>query len=189
MTSQVWWFLSRGSGIVAWMMIATTSVWGIVMMTRLFNSTRPAWMLDLHRWLGALAVITTIVHVCALVPDNYVHFGWTEILVPQGSAWKTSAVTWGVVGFYVLIVIEGSSLMMKRLPRGVWHSIHLLSYVSFAFVTIHAALAGTDRANRVYVGAVLLVVSAVVIGIAARVVNARHRGGEAVSRGRSRSTA
>jgi len=175
MTSQVWWFLSRGSGIVAWLMIATTSVWGVAMMTGLLSSARPAWMLDLHRWLGALAVITTLVHVCALVPDNYVHFGWTEILLPQVSRWKTAAVTWGVVALYVLIIIEGSSLMMKWLPRSLWHSIHLLSYVSFAFVTVHAALAGTDRANRIYVGAVIVVISAVIVGVAMRIHKARQR--------------
>lgn len=175
MTSQIWWFLSRGSGIVAWLTIAATNVWGIVMVTRIFRAARPAWMLDLHRWLGALAIITTAVHMGALVADSYVYFGWKQLFVPNGSDWKAAAVTWGVVAFYLMVVIQLTSLMMKRLPRRLWHSIHLLSYVLFACATVHAALAGTDRSNRVYVAAVVAVVAVVIGGVTLRVTRQARR--------------
>ncbi|HEY4331419.1 MAG TPA: ferric reductase-like transmembrane domain-containing protein [Ilumatobacteraceae bacterium] len=173
--TQAWWFLSRGSGIVAWLMLAATNLWGIMMVTRVVRGLRPAWMLDLHRWLGALAIITLGIHLGGLVADTYVHFGWREILVPQGSAWKTGAVTWGVISMYLLVVIELTSLVMKHLPRRVWHSIHLLSYVLFAFATVHGALAGTDSDNRIYIGTVAFIVAFVAIGLSVRLLRARDR--------------
>ena len=125
MNPQTWWYLSRGSGVVAWVMLAATNLWGILLVTRMLRAVdRPAWLLDLHRWLGALAILTTGIHLGALVADNYAHFGWKEILVPNGcvgNCWphasKTAAVTWGVIAMYIVVVVELSSLMMRKLPR------------------------------------------------------------------------
>jgi methionine sulfoxide reductase heme-binding subunit len=152
MTEQIWWYLSRSSGIVAWMLLAASCLWGVLMVTRMLKpADRPAWMLDLHRWLGALSVITTGIHLGALVADNYVHFGWAEIFVPQASEWKTVPVTLGVIAFYFLLLIEASSLMMKKLPRPVWHGIHLTSYLCFVLATAHGVYAGTDRKNLFFI--------------------------------------
>lgn len=180
-TTQTWWFISRGSGIVAWTMLATTCLLGISMSTRGFRLARPAWVLDMHRWVGALAVVTTGLHLGGLVADNYVHFGWSQILLPQASSWKRSAVTWGVVGFYLMIVIELTSLTMEHLPRRLWHGVHLFSYVLFGCATVHGALAGTDRANRVYIGGVALGVSLVAIALFVRIARRRARAGAAPS--------
>jgi DMSO/TMAO reductase YedYZ heme-binding membrane subunit len=49
------------------------------------------------------------------------------------------------------VLVEASSLMMKRLPRPVWHGIHLTAYVSFGLATAHGIMAGTDRRNLVFV--------------------------------------
>ena len=173
--TQAWWFLSRGSGIVAWAMLAATNLWGIMMVTRIFKPMRPAWMLDLHRWLGALTIITLAIHLGGLVADTYVYFGWRQILIPQGSAWKTGAVTWGVVSLYLLAVIELTSRMMKRLPRKVWYTVHLSSYALFACATVHGALAGTDSGNRLYVYTVALMIAVAVIGLVIRVLRGRQR--------------
>ena len=56
MNPQVWWYLTRASGIVAWLMLTASVIWGIVLSTKAFpEHRRPAWLLDLHRWLGGLA--------------------------------------------------------------------------------------------------------------------------------------
>ena len=151
MNSQTWWYLSRASGIVAWVLLTVACLWGVLMVTRMLKpADRPAWMLDLHRWLGALSVTTTGVHLAALVADNYVHFGWAEILVPQASEWKRWPVTMGVIAFYILIVVEASSQLMKKLPQPVWHGIHLTSYICFGFASAHGVYAGTDRRNLLF---------------------------------------
>ena len=68
----------------------------------------------------------------------------------MGSAWKPGAVTVGVIAMYLLIAVQLTSLVMRRLPRRTWHLIHLTSYVAVWLGFVHAGLAGTDVSNRVY---------------------------------------
>lgn len=176
MNEHTFWYLSRASGMVAWLVLAATSLWGILIVTRMLKpADRPAWLLDLHRWLGALSVITTAVHMATLVGDNWVHFGWRELFVPQGSPWKTAAVTWGVLAFYVLVVVQLTSLVMKKLPRRLWHSVHLLSYALFLMATVHGLLAGTDASNEVLVLTMTSVLAIVAFSLLARVLQGRAK--------------
>jgi DMSO/TMAO reductase YedYZ heme-binding membrane subunit len=101
-------------------------------------------MLSTHRYLGALAVVFTGVHVLGLVADSYVHFGIAEVLVPLASSWHPVAVAWGVVGMWLLVAVEGTSLARQYLPQHVWRGIHLLSYPILALTTVHLLSAGTD---------------------------------------------
>ncbi len=181
MNPQTWWYLSRGSGIVAWVMLAATNLWGILLITRMLKPVdRPAWLLDLHRWLAALAIISLGIHLGGLVADNYAHFGWREIALPQScnkTCWpagasKAAAVTWGVIAMYIIIVVELSSLMMRKLPRKVWHGIHLFSYVAFLMATVHGILAGTDRGNIVYIATVSAMTGGVVLALIGRILHA-----------------
>lgn len=176
MTEQTWWYLSRASGMVAWVVLGMTCLWGILLITRMLKpADRPAWLLDLHRWLGAIAVVTTGVHLAALVADNYVYFGWRELFVPQASKWKTSAVTWGVIAFYILVVVQLSSMIMKKLPRRLWHAIHLLSYLLFASATVHGLAAGTDRTNSAFLMIAIGATSIVLFAFVARVLMGRAK--------------
>lgn len=150
MSTQTWWYVARASGLVAWALASVSVISGLLMRTRLARPyARPAWMLDLHRFLGGLTVVFTGLHLVGLVADSYVSFGPAEILVPFASSWKPGAVALGVVGLYLLVAIEATSLLMRRLPRRVWHGVHLTSYVLFWVATFHLLLAGTDAGNPV----------------------------------------
>jgi predicted ferric reductase len=111
---------------------------------------RPAWLLDLHRWLGSLLVASTALHMLALVGDNYTHFTAADLLIPFASGWKPGAVALGVVAFWMLAAVQATSWMMKKLPKRFWRVIHMLSYVAFVMVTWHAIAAGTDASSRWY---------------------------------------
>jgi predicted ferric reductase len=158
--TPLWWYVARASGLVAWAALAATVVWGLFVASRAPIGGRPARVLDMHRFLGAAAVIFTAIHLAGLVADSTVHFGPSELLVPMTSRWRPGAVAWGVVGLYVLLTIELSSLAMRRLPRRVWRSIHRLGAVLFVVASVHMLQAGSDvhhPAVRV-VGAVLAAV-------------------------------
>ncbi|QYG93511.1 hypothetical protein HC251_14475 [Iamia sp. SCSIO 61187] len=164
MNPQTWWYLTRASGIVAWLMLTASVLWGVVLSTRAFpHRRRPAWLLDLHRWLGALTVALVVLHVAALVGDSYVHFGVADVLVPMASSWRPAAVALGIVSAWLLAAVQVTSLVMGRLPRRVWHAIHLTSYATFWLTALHGALAGSDRSNLLYqvTGAVAIVAVAV----------------------------
>ena len=70
---QFWWHLSRASGIVTWGIFTATCLWGILLSTRMLKPyDRPAWLLDLHTWLGALTMFGIGIHMAAIVGDSYV---------------------------------------------------------------------------------------------------------------------
>lgn len=176
MNEHTMWYLSRASGMVAWILLGMTCLWGVLLVTRLLKpADRPAWLLDLHRYLGVLSLVATGAHMAALVGDNYAYFGWRELFVPQASAWNAAAVTWGVISFYLLVVVQVSSWLMRWLPRKLWHSMHLLSYVLFVMATVHGFMAGSDSTNVVFFGVACGVISLLSFVVVARVLHVRAK--------------
>ena len=116
---------------------------------------RPAWLFDLHRFLGGLAVVFTVVHVLAVVADSYVDFSLVNVLVPLTGDWHPLAVAWGIVGLYLLLAVELTSLAMSRLPRRLWRRVHMASFLVFATTSVHALTAGTDRRSAAFLVAVV----------------------------------
>jgi DMSO/TMAO reductase YedYZ heme-binding membrane subunit len=144
--SQIWWYTARSGGILASLLLAASVLWGLALTTRAASRiTRPAWLLDLHRFLGAAALVFTGIHVVAILLDTYVHFGLVEVLAPLTGTWHPVAVAWGIVGFYLLAAIEVTSLVRTRLPRRIWRSVHFASFPLFVVTAIHGLSAGTDR--------------------------------------------
>ena len=144
MSQELWWYTVRATGLVAWVLVTASVVWGLLLSLRQVPRPRPAWMLDLHRFLGALALVFVVVHVAALSFDRYVGFDWDDLLVPYASAWRPGAVAWGIAAAYLLIAVEVTSLLFRHLRRGLWHAVHLFGYVVFVAVTAHALTAGAD---------------------------------------------
>ena len=57
MNPQLAWYVARAAGIVAWALVSGAVVWGLLLSTRVLRGRpTPRWLLDLHRFLGGLAV-------------------------------------------------------------------------------------------------------------------------------------
>jgi len=172
-TEHLWWYVARSGGIVAWALVTLSVLWGLALSTKAFGRRpRPNWLLDLHRFLGGLALVFTGVHVGALVLDSYTSFGLVQVLVPFTSDYRASAVAWGVVGFYLLVAIEITSLLRARIPKRLWQRVHLASFPLFFLSTLHGLLAGTDASSSILRWAMLLSTSAVVGLTTLRIVQA-----------------
>jgi predicted ferric reductase len=173
MNEQFWWFLSRSSGIVSWALLAATTLWGIFLSTRMLKPyDRPAWLRDLHTWLGTLTLLGTGVHIAAIMADSYVQFSVKDVLVPMASEWKPLALAWGIVSMYMLIAVQVSSWAMKKIPRKLWRAIHFLSYGLFATTSIHSLSAGTDRSTLLYQGFAIALITLMLGAIAIRIIYA-----------------
>lgn len=161
--SKVWWYVARSAGIVAWGLSALAVLWGLALSTRALGRKPPApWLLDVHRFLGALTVTFVVVHLVGLAFDPWASFGLDELLIPMASSWKPGAVAWGIVAFYLLIAVEGTSLLKSRIPLRLWRGVHLTSYGMYAMATVHLLLSGTDRYSPVLRTAIVVSVGAVV---------------------------
>lgn len=147
-TPQLAWYIARASGLVAWAVVTASILWGLALSSRLVRRKGvPAWLLDLHRFLGTLSIVFVGVHLAALWADSFVEFGPKELFVPMASAWRPEAVTWGVAATYLLVAIQLTSWMMRHLPRKLWHAIHLTTFPMFAASTVHGLQSGADRSN------------------------------------------
>lgn len=180
MNEQLMWYVTRSSGLVSWGLVSASVLWGLALHTRALGKKPPApWLLDLHRFLGGLSIAFVVVHIAGVVADNYVHFGLADILVPMASEWRPGPVAWGVVGLYLMVAIEVTSLLMKHIPKRLWHGIHLTSFVLFVAATVHGLAAGADAANPIVQWVALLSCSAVLFFLLYRVLAPRRgrRGG------------
>lgn len=181
MLSSVWWDLTRASANVAWGLCLFTILWGVLLTTRILRDMdRPAWLRDLHSWLGGLTIAFTIVHMLTLVQDKYVNFEVVDTLVPFSASYRPLPVALGVTGFWLLVLIQGTSLMMKKMSRTTWRRIHMLSYPLYGIIIVHALTAGSDVGTPLYTGVTMaLAMTGTAVGgirfVAGRSVDRRKR--------------
>ena len=146
MNDKVLWYATRSAGIVAWVLLAISVLWGLALSTKVLGKRpRPNWLLDVHRFLGGLAVVFTAVHVSAIVLDSFVSFSVFNVLVPFTGTWHPGAVAWGIVAMYALAAVEITSLLRTRISKQAWRATHYLSFPLFVVATMHVLTAGTDR--------------------------------------------
>ena len=149
--THLWWNLTRATANVSWALLLASMVWGVLLSTRALKSfDRPAWLRDLHSWFGGLALTFAALHVVTLFLDSYVQFSVADLLIPMASSWKPVPVSLGILGFYILVAVQVTSLMMNRMKRETWRRIHMLSYVLFGLVIVHALTAGSDVGQPVF---------------------------------------
>jgi hypothetical protein len=169
MDGRTWWWLTRSAGIIAWVVVASAVVWGLLASTKLIRRRGvPAWVLDLHRYLGTLTIVFVAIHVAAVWLDSFVRFDAEQLLIPFASGWRPHAVAWGIFSTYLLLTIQTTSWAMRKLPRKLWHRVHVLSLPMLACATVHGFLAGTDRSNRLLQWSAFVICVGIVFLVATR---------------------
>jgi predicted ferric reductase len=178
------WYLGRASGIVAMVLAAASLIWGLLFSGRETGKRlRPAWWLDLHNWLGGLAVVFTGVHMLTLFADSDAGLSFAALFIPNSARLQTAAMTWGVLGMYGMLIpsVTGLTRFKRRIPRKVWHIIHLVSVPSVLFAGLHGYLSGSDRTTFAYKALMVALVGATVYPAALRLLGIRAKRRAAVS--------
>lgn len=123
-----------------------------------------------------------IVHIISLMLDSWVEFSLRDVLVPGAATWQGATRTAeigtavGVIGFYVFLLVQLTSLFRKRIPRRVWLGIHRASFPLVFGLLLHAGWAGTDTANRVYqAGAIMMAMTAAAASVIRVITPARAK--------------
>lgn len=175
MMQQIWWFATRSAGLLTWFASTASVIVGLLLASRALGR-RPSgpWLLDVHRYLGAMTMVFLALHMVTLWADSYVQFGPAELFIPGASAWRTGAVAWGVVAAWILVGVEASSLVKDRLPPRLWHGIHLGSFAVMGMGTIHGWQAGSDVRNLLVL-AVAVLMAVGVIGLSTQRLRLRAR--------------
>jgi DMSO/TMAO reductase YedYZ heme-binding membrane subunit len=167
------WSSTRASGVVAYALLAAGTVWGLALSTRGHGKRPPRpWVLDVHRMLGGLALVMTVLHVTSILLDSFVHFGIVDVLVPFAVGWKSAAVAIGIVAAYLLVAVEVTSLLRQRISNRIWRRVHYSSFAVFVLASGHFIAAGTDAGNPLSVGLLIAALGAVVVLTAYRIARA-----------------
>jgi len=168
---HLWWYLTRVSAMLAWALMTLSVVWGVLLSTRLLRRVdNPAWLQDLHRYLGGLAVVMVLVHMVTLMLDGWLHLSPAELLIPMASDYRPFAVALGILAFYLLVAVQVTSMVMHRLPRRFWKGLHFSIYGVVILVAFHAGLAGTDAGSLGYVILASSIIGLTVLATIARLI-------------------
>ncbi|MBI5030234.1 MAG: ferric reductase-like transmembrane domain-containing protein [Chloroflexi bacterium] len=146
---NVAWDLTRTSGIVAYLVMWLSIVFGLLITNRLAQ----LWpggpvALDLHQFTSLLGLAFSLFHAFILLGDHYVKYTLAQILIPFASSnYQPIWVGMGQLAFYLLIPVTFSFYMRRSLGAEAWRLVHAASFFAFAMITIHGLLAGSDSKN------------------------------------------
>ena len=103
--NDLMWYLTRSTGIVAVALAVASLIWGFLFFCARDRETRrrPNWWLDLHNWLGGLALIFTIVHLAASVLNRDGGIAVASVFVPGFASTDRLALAWGVIATYLFV--------------------------------------------------------------------------------------
>jgi methionine sulfoxide reductase heme-binding subunit len=158
----------RGSGIVAFLLLASATIWGLLVSTGLLGPwVKVKGLTFFHESVGLAALLATIVHLTALGFDEYIPFGPYQLFVPGASTWQPLATAFGVAAFYALALVSMSFYAKRWIGQARWRAIHFLAFGTFAAALVHGLLAGTDRANpavfAMYVASAVAVIGLIAV--------------------------
>jgi predicted ferric reductase len=132
-----------------------------------------SWMVDeLHAFVATLAGLFVVGHLLTIKFDTFVVFSLKDLLVPGQGPYRPVAVNIGIFALYVMALTLISSWVRRYIPYRYWRTIHYLSFLTFALVTLHGWLAGSDAnepwLRALYVGGAAAVAFLMVMRLFAR---------------------
>ena len=159
--NDVMWYLSRSTGIVAAALAIASLAWGFLFSARETGTRRrPNWWLDLHNWLGGLALIFTVAHLATAFLNRNSGLAIAEVFVPGIASVNRWALAWGVIATYTFVSTVFTSWPRRLFSRRTWRIVHLTSVAGVALALVHGYQMGSDASNRLYQVGLLVLVAA-----------------------------
>lgn len=161
-TDKTAWYLSRSAGTVAYLLLAGSTTWGLLLSTGIMKEAVPAALaMAMHNILSWLAIAFTGVHALALLFDNYFTYTLADLTIPFVGPYRPGWVGLGIAGFYLMLLTAVTFNFRKQIGQTRWRQLHYLTFAVYVLATVHGVTAGTDSGNAgmriLYVGSGLLV--------------------------------
>jgi len=148
LTEKTPWYFTRSAGTVAYLLLSSSTIWGLLLSTKLLKDHVPAALsLAMHNILSWLAVVLTSLHALALLWDSYYSYSLADLTVPFIGPYKPGWVGLGIIGFYLMFLTSLSFNFRKQLGQKRWRQLHYLTFGFYLLATIHGVTAGTDTGN------------------------------------------
>jgi sulfoxide reductase heme-binding subunit YedZ len=179
-TSTTLWYLTRTTAVVAYVTLTLSVALGLLRTIARTSAEHLSWVIDeLHAFVATLAGLFVVGHLLTIKFDTYVIFSLHDLLIPGQGPYRPLAVNVGIIAFYVMAITLISSWVRRYIPYRLWRAIHYLSFLTFALVTIHGWLAGSDASEpwlrALYVGGGAAITFLVLMRLFARPKLAKER--------------
>jgi methionine sulfoxide reductase heme-binding subunit len=147
----VLWYVDRGSGLAALMLLTISVVLGVISVIRVYSPRWPRFALaDLHRNLSLLALAFAVVHVLTSVIDSFVPISVADTFIPFAASYKPFWLALGTIGADLMLAVLITTALRRRLGFKAWRSVHLLSYACWGASVIHSVGMGSDARSAVW---------------------------------------
>ncbi len=147
LSSETVWYAIRASGVIAYLFLAASTLWGLLLTTKVVKAWLPgAVALDLHNYLSWIAIGLTALHAVLLLFSDFFAYRVIDLLLPFTGPFEPFWVGLGVIGLYLMIATSLSFSFIKRLGHKSFRQIHYLTYAAFLLALLHSIVAGTDTA-------------------------------------------
>ena len=143
--TPAFWYMARSGGIVAYLLLWLSTVWGLVLSTKITDRLIPAPIIyGLHEFLSLGTIFFTVIHAAVLLGDGYINFNLLHLLIPFTAPYEPFWTGLGVTGFYLTAALTGSFYIRKRIGQKTWRKLHYLTFLAYVLALIHGLMAGTD---------------------------------------------
>ncbi len=154
------WYLMRASGLAALTLLCATVLIGLALRVRLWQPTLERWRVyDIHLTCSILTAILLALHLLSVFLDRVVPFSLVDMLIPLHASYQPLWIAAGILGWYLLLIVWGSSLIRNRLKYSLWRRLHPLALAALGLVMLHALFAGTDG-PALWLRAALVIIAA-----------------------------
>jgi sulfoxide reductase heme-binding subunit YedZ len=178
------WYLTRGAGMVALILLSASVVLGILTTVRWASPRMPRFVTSgLHRNVSLLALALVVVHIATTVIDGFAPIGWKDAVIPFVSAYRPLWLGLGTLAFDILLALLITSALRLRIGHRAWRVVHWLSYACWPVAVVHGLGTGSDSRSGWALLLTAACVAAVVVAVLWRVVYGwpSHRVGKLVA--------
>ena len=142
---KAFWYLTRGTGIVALLLLTASVALGVLTTARWRSPRWPRFALGgLHKHLTLLSVALVAVHVLTTVADGYAPVRIRDAFLPFASRYRPVWLGLGAVAFDLLLALVLTSLLRARIGHRLWRRVHWLAYACWPVALVHALGTGSD---------------------------------------------
>ena len=171
---SVYWFITRGSGLVTLILLTLTLALGVVNVQRLQSGAIPRFVINaMHRNASLLALVFLAIHIVTVLLDGYVHIRLIDVVVPFGAGYRPFWVGLGAIAFDLMLAVVVTSLLRRHIGYRAWRATHWLAYACWPVALLHGLGSGTD-AGTTWMRVVTGVCVAIVIAAALSRLSQRH---------------
>jgi hypothetical protein len=142
---QALWYLTRGSGAVALLLLTAAIVLGVMNSTRWRTAHWPRFLTyGLHRNVTLLAIAFTAVHVVTTIADSFAPINLIDAVVPFLSPYRPFWLGMGTLAFDLLLALTITSFLRRRIGVRAWRFVHWLAYAAWPVALLHSLGTGSD---------------------------------------------